>query len=69
MFDFIISAVILAAAALFAGAVYLHRKGNRKQSLLMAVLAVVMMVNVAIWIIPTEGGGSLAESAAKGEGG
>jgi len=67
MFDYLLSIVILATAALLAGAVYLHRQGNTRQALLMAVLAMVMAANVAIWLIPTEGGDSLADAAARGE--
>lgn len=64
MFDFLISIVILAAAALLAGAVFLYRRGNAKQALLMGVLALVMIANVAIWLMPVAGGGSLADAAA-----
>lgn len=67
MFDLAISLVILAAIALMAGAVALHRKGNRKQATLMGVLAFVMVVNVAIWLIPTADGDSLADAAARAE--
>ena len=45
---------MLAGAALFAGGVYILRKGtNRKQGLLMLVAAAVMFANVGIWTIPT----------------
>ena len=67
MFDFIVSIVILAAIALLAGAVFLFRRGNAKQAVLMAVLAAVMIANVAIWLIPTEGGESLSDVAASVE--
>lgn len=65
MFDFIISLVILAALALGAGAFYLSRKGHTKQASLMALLAFIMVVNVAIWLIPTADGDTLADSAAR----
>lgn len=65
MFDFVVSLVILAAIALFGGAFVLHRKGNMKQATLMAVLGVVMIVNVAIWLVPTADGESLADVAAR----
>jgi len=64
MFDFIISLVVLAALALAAGAFALYRRGDRKRARLMALLVAVMVVNVAIWMVPTEGGDTLAESAA-----
>ncbi len=45
---------MLAGAALFAGGVYILRKGtNRKQGWLMLVAAAVMFANVGIWTIPT----------------
>ena len=66
MFDFVISLVVLAALALVAGAFVLFRRGNRKQALLMGLLAIVMIANVAIWLIPAEGGASLADVAAEG---
>ncbi|WP_340586726.1 hypothetical protein [Erythrobacter alti] len=65
MFDYVLSIVILAILALLAGAFFLHRRGARKQALLMVVLAVVMIANVAIWVIPTAGGDSLADAAAR----
>ncbi len=67
MFDYLISVVVLAAVALLAGAYALHRRGSSKQALLMAVLAAVMIANVAIWLIPTSGGDSLADAAARSE--
>ena len=62
MFDFVISIVILAALALVAGAVALYRRGIRKQAGLMVLLAAVMLVNAAIWLVPTENGESLADT-------
>ncbi|RJY08206.1 hypothetical protein [Aurantiacibacter aquimixticola] len=67
MFDLIVSLVILTALALIAGAVFLLKRGNRKQAVLMGILALVMVANVAIWLAPTESGGSLADAAASGE--
>lgn len=58
------SIVMLAGVALIAGAVALWRRGNRKNAGLMALLAVVMFVNIAIWMIPTADGESLASTAA-----
>ena len=65
MIDLVVSLVVLAAVALLGGAVVLLRKGNRKQALLMAVLAAVMLGNVAIWLVPTDDGKSLADAAAE----
>lgn len=61
MFDIILSIIVLAAILLLIGAVVLFRKGMTKQATLMAILAVVMAVNVAIWLVPTEDGQTPAE--------
>ena len=51
--DLILSLVMLAAFALIAGAAFLWFKARaRKQAGLMALLALVMLINVAIWTIP-----------------
>lgn len=63
MFDIIMSIIVLAAIALVAGAFVLWRKGLGKQAMLMLILAMVMVVNVAIWMIPTESGETPAELA------
>lgn len=63
MFDTIMSIIVLAAIALVAGAFVLWRKGLGKQAMLMLILAMVMVVNVAIWMIPTESGETPAELA------
>lgn len=54
-----VSILMLAGIALVAGAVVLLRKGRRQQALLMAAAGLVMFVNVAIWLMPTEDGRSL----------
>ncbi|WP_271077409.1 hypothetical protein [Aurantiacibacter sp. MUD61] len=64
MFDIVMSVIVLAAVALVAGAVALLRRGNRKQGMLMLLLAGVMVANVAIWLIPTASGDTLADAAA-----
>lgn len=64
MFDLVLSIVILAAIALMAGGFYLLRKGGHKQGLLMILLAMVMLGNAAIWLIPTKSGDSPREQAA-----
>jgi drug/metabolite transporter superfamily protein YnfA len=54
MTDLVPSITVLAILALLGGAFYLWRKqNNRKQALLMVVLALVMAINVVIWTIPT----------------
>lgn len=63
MFDLIISIILLAAIALAAGAFVLWRKGITRQALLMAILSFVMIINVAIWLVPMEGGETPIEAA------
>ena len=49
----IVSIMILAAIALVAGAVALWRRGaTRLQVVLMLVVALVIVANVAIWLVP-----------------
>jgi len=62
MLDLIVSLMMLAALVLFAGAVFLWRRGDGKRAALMALLAVVICVNVVIWLAPTESGETLAGS-------
>ena len=62
MSDLILSITVLAALILFAGAAFMWRnQGNSRKALLMAVLGFVMLANVAIWAIPVEPEGGLAE--------
>ena len=63
MFDLVISIIVLAAVALAAGAFVLWRKGVTRQAMLMALLAFVMIVNVAIWLVPMDGGDTPMEAA------
>ena len=57
MLDTVLSIVVLAAIALFAGAYFLWRRtGNAKNALLMVLLGLVALVNVAIWTVPTADG-------------
>lgn len=52
-----LSIMMLAAIALFAGAAFLwFKRGQRKQAGLMALLALIMIANVAIWTVPDESG-------------
>lgn len=72
MFDLVISIILLAAIALGIGAFVLWRKGITKQALLMAVLSFVMLANVAIWLVPMDGGETPIEAVdavAEGEAG
>lgn len=64
MTDLVLSIMMLAAVALFGGAVFLLRRGDGKRATLMALLAVVICVNVVIWLAPTESGDTLAGVAA-----
>jgi integral membrane sensor domain MASE1 len=53
----ILTILLVAALALLAGAYYLWRKGApRRQVVLMAVLAAIMLANVAIWTLPYANG-------------
>ena len=57
MLDTVLSVVVLAAVMLFFGAFLLwKRTGNSKNAMLMVILALVALVNVAIWTVPTEDG-------------
>ena len=61
-----LSLLVLTALALVGGAIYLWRtRGLVRQAVLMLVLAAVMAVNVAIWVVPDRQGRSLAEEAGK----
>ena len=53
----ILSVLVLVAFALLLGAFYLWRRGgSRKQAGLMALLAVIMGINIAIWTVPDASG-------------
>ncbi|MFY8047922.1 MAG: hypothetical protein ACOVNS_03800 [Erythrobacter sp.] len=57
MTDIVLSIVMLAALALVAGAVVLWRRtGQIKQPALMVLLAVIAVLNVLIWTVPSESG-------------
>lgn len=57
MTDIVLSIVMLAALALVAGAFVLWRRtGEAKNPALMVLLAVIAVINVLIWTIPTESG-------------
>jgi hypothetical protein len=65
MTDAALSLAMLTALALFAGAVFLWRKGERQRPSLMAVLAAVMITNVVIWSLPTTSGATLSAATAQ----
>ena len=67
--DTVLSLVTLVAFALVAGAIFLWRRGVRKQAGLMIVLAVAMIANVLIWTLPGAGGTAPIDRAAEGPGG
>lgn len=55
--EVVLSILVLAAIALIAGAAWLWRRGGaRQQALLMALLALIALVNVAIWTVPQPDG-------------
>ena len=59
-----LSLMMLAIPALLAGAVFLWRRGERKRPALMLVLAAVMAGNIAILLVPGEGGRSVVGTGA-----
>jgi hypothetical protein len=70
MTDIVLSIVMLAALALVAGAVVLWRRtGEIKNPALMLLLAVIAVVNVLIWTVPTaDGTAPIEQVKAAGEG-
>lgn len=57
MANVVLSLVMLAAFALVGGAFFLWRRtGETKQPLLMLLLAVIALVNVLIWTVPSADG-------------
>ena len=56
MTELVLSLLMLAAFLLIAGGVVLWRRGVRKQAGMMIVLALVALLNVAIWTVPDPGG-------------
>ena len=65
--DAILSVLVLAAVVLVGAAIWRwRREGPGKQVWLMLVLAVVMIVNVLIWTIPTKDGTAPIDRAAEG---
>ncbi len=71
MTDIVLSIVMLAALALVAGAYALWRRtGEAKNPALMVLLAVIALINVLIWTVPSTGGKAPVEQVqeAAGEG-
>lgn len=67
--DTVLSLMVAAALALIAGAFVLWRRtGNRKQALLMVLLAVIALVNVGIWTVPDRSGDAPLEKIEQGAG-
>lgn len=65
--DLILSALMLVAVALVAGAFFLWRRdGMKKQVWLMLLLAMVMIGNVLIWTVPDKDGTAPLDRAAEG---
>ena len=62
----VLSILVLASIALLLGAIYLWRtRGATKQVWLMLVLAVVLVANVAIWVVPSVNGTAPVEQELK----
>jgi hypothetical protein len=70
MTDIVLSIVMLAALALLAGAFVLWRRtGALQQPALMVLLAVIAVMNVLIWTIPSaDGEAPIEQLKAAGEG-
>lgn len=67
MTNMVLSLVMLAAFALVGGAFVLWRRtGEAKQPVLMLVLAVIAVVNVLIWTVPTSDGKAPIELVGEG---
>jgi len=58
--DTVLSIMVLACLALVLGALALWRRGGqRKQVVLMLLLAAIVAANVAIWVVPNQQGKAL----------
>lgn len=69
MLDLVLSILVLAAVALLAGAFVLWRRTGRvQQAVLMIILALVAIVNVAIWTVPDAGGEAPLDKIGRGTG-
>lgn len=64
--DTVLSVMVLACVALLLGALALWRRGGqRKQVMLMLVLAAIVAANVAIWVVPDQQGKTLVKQEPK----
>jgi hypothetical protein len=64
--DTVLSIMVLACLALVLGALALWRRGGqRKQVVLMLVLAAIVATNVAIWVVPDQQGKALVKQELK----
>ena len=62
----VLSILMLTAIVMLLGAVYLWRqRGTSKQVWLMLVLAIVVLANVAIWVVPSVNGTAPAQQELK----
>jgi peptidoglycan/LPS O-acetylase OafA/YrhL len=67
MNDFVLSLLVLAAFALAGGAIWQwRRRGMDRNIVLMLVLAAVMLMNVAIWVVPGPDGAAPADRSQAG---
>ena len=67
MLDVVLSITVLAAIALLIGAWFAWRRTRQvKQPLLMVLLALVALMNVAIWTVPDAGGEAPSEKLEQG---
>ena len=67
MLDTVLSLVVLAAALLLFGAYMLwKRTGSMKNAALMVLLAVIAVVNVMIWTVPTADGEAPLDKVERG---
>ena len=67
--DIVLSILVLAAFGLIAGAIVLWRRGVRRQAGLMVLLALVALINVAIWTVPDSDGASPLDQVSTERGG
>ena len=62
----VLSILMLTAIVMLLGAVYLWRqRGTSKQVWLMLVLAIVLLANVVIWVVPSVNGTAPAQQELK----
>lgn len=68
MLDAVLSITVLAAILLMIGAFFLWRRtGNAKNAALMVLLAVVALLNVAIWTLPDADGEAPLDKLEQGQ--